>query len=102
MPKTADADGCKGAFEPENPRQNGNTSLAGQLPHRTKDPLIKSADSDFPEPGNNPEHSGEKQEPADSEGSNNSPADEGSTQTQEPGHRQKRNQDGKKDDDLAA
>jgi hypothetical protein len=31
--------------------------LAGQLPHRETDPMIKDADSDFPEPGSNPEHS---------------------------------------------
>ena len=37
-----------------------NTSLGGQLGHRDQDPLIKSNDSDFPEPGNNEEHSGEK------------------------------------------
>jgi hypothetical protein len=100
MARTADADRCKGAFEPENPRENGNTSLGGQLPHRTSDSLIKSADSDFPEPGSNPEHSGEKEEPVSSD--DRSPADEGSTQTQEPGHRQKRNQGDKEDDPLAA
>ena len=61
MPSTADPDRCKGAFEPENPRETGNTSLGGQLPHRTNDPLVKSSDSDFPEPGSNPEHSGEKE-----------------------------------------
>ncbi len=94
MPRTADADRCKGAFEPENPREQGNTSLGGQLPHRTNDSLIKSADSDFPEPGSNPEHSGEKQDTTSSE--------EGVTQTQEPGHRQKRNQGDEEDDPLAA
>ena len=91
MPRTADADRCKGAFEPENPREKGNTSLHGQLPHRTDDSLIKSADSDFPEPGSNPEHSGEKEEPASDE-----------PQTPEPGDRQKRNQGDKEDDPLAA
>ena len=35
----------------------------GQLGHRDQDPRLKSADTDFPEPGENPEHSGEPQEP---------------------------------------
>jgi len=37
----------------------GNTGLQEQLGHRDQDPLIKDADSDFPEPGNNEEHTGE-------------------------------------------
>lgn len=47
-----DQDCSKGAVESE-------TSLTGQLGHRDQDPLIKSSDTDFPEPGGNPEHSGE-------------------------------------------
>ncbi len=35
-------------------------SRAGELGHRDQNPLIKSNDSDFPEPGQNEEHSGEK------------------------------------------
>jgi hypothetical protein len=31
-----------------------------QLGHRDQDPMLKDADSDFPEPGESPEHSGEK------------------------------------------
>jgi hypothetical protein len=100
MANTPDADASKGAFEPEDPREAGNTSLGGQLPHRTNNPLIKNSDSDFPEPGSNPEHSGEREEQPSSAG--RSPGDEGSTQTQEPGHRQKRNQGDKKDDPLVA
>jgi hypothetical protein len=61
---THDADRGKGAVEPEDRQSGGNTSLQGQLPHRSQDPLIKSADTDFPEPGENPEHSGEPQEPS--------------------------------------
>ena len=57
-------DSHKGAFEPENPREKGNTSMAGQLPHRGEDPLLKSSDTDFPEPGENAEHSGEPQSPS--------------------------------------
>lgn len=55
-----DNDLGKGAMEQEDRSQQGNSSMAGQLPHRTTDPMIKEADSDFPEPGNNPEHSGER------------------------------------------
>jgi hypothetical protein len=51
-----DSDIRKGAMEQEDRSQEGNYSMHGQLPHRTKDPLIKDADSDFPEPGSNPEH----------------------------------------------
>jgi hypothetical protein len=39
-----------------------DVSMQGQLGHRDQDPLIKSADTDFPEPGGNPEHSGEPTE----------------------------------------
>lgn len=59
--RTVDMDSHKGAFEPEDPREKGNTSMAGQLPHRGEDPLLKSSDTDFPEPGENAEHSGEPQ-----------------------------------------
>jgi hypothetical protein len=54
-----DQDRGKGAVEQDEPNQPGNTSLKGQLGHRDQDPLLKSADTDFPEPGENPEHSGE-------------------------------------------
>ncbi len=54
-----DQDRGKGAVEQDEPNQSGNTSLQGQLGHRDQDPLLKSADTDFPEPGENPEHSGE-------------------------------------------
>jgi hypothetical protein len=36
--------------------------MQGQLGHRGQDPLVKQFDTDFPEPGENPEHSGERQE----------------------------------------
>lgn len=36
--------------------------MQGQLGHRDQDPLLKSADTDFPEPGENPEHSGEPED----------------------------------------
>ncbi|HZR28269.1 MAG TPA: hypothetical protein VFA71_05775 [Terriglobales bacterium] len=59
---TPDNDIAKGAMEQEDRSQHGNASLQGQLPHRTKIRLIKDSDSDFPEPGNNPEHSGEPEQ----------------------------------------
>jgi hypothetical protein len=95
MKKMRDEDIRKGAVEQESPEQPTNTSLSGQLPHRTTDPLVKSSDSDFPEPGGNPEHSGEPQ-------ANTEVNPEGLTQNQDPGHRQKRNQNDREDDPLAA
>ncbi len=89
-----DNDFRKGAFEEDNPYEKSQTSMRGQLPHRDQDPMIKAADTDFPEPGENPEHSGEETE-----------ADvnpEGQGQDQDPGHPQKQNQNQHKDDDLAA
>jgi hypothetical protein len=63
--KTArDQDRGKGAVEQNEREQPGNTSLPGQLGHRDQDPLLKSSDTDFPEPGENPEHSGEQEEAA--------------------------------------
>jgi hypothetical protein len=55
-----DQDRGKGAVEQDKPKQTGNTSMGGQLGHRDQDPMIKSSDSDFPEPGAGPEHSGEE------------------------------------------
>ncbi len=75
--------------------RKGNTSLSGQNPHRTESNLIKSNDSDFPEPGSNPEHSGQKAVKA-----GRSP--ERDQVNQDSGHRQKQNPADKKDDPLAA
>ena len=58
MPRTRDQDFGKGAVEQEDRNQFGNTSLRGQLGHRDQHPMLKRADTDFPEPGENPEHSG--------------------------------------------
>ena len=63
----SDSDASKGAVErdkpegrtssnPARPDQHGN--LSSQLPHRKID--TGGADTDFPEPGSNPEHSGEQ------------------------------------------
>jgi hypothetical protein len=54
-----DQDREKGALEQDEPTQTGNTSMRGQLGHRDQDPMLKAADTDFPEPGENPEHTGE-------------------------------------------
>ena len=75
-----DNDLHKGALEEDNPRQRPQARFKGQLSHRESDPLIKSSDTDFPEPGGNPEHSGEPQEENPEAG----------LQGQDPGHRQKR------------
>jgi len=56
-----DQDLAKGASETENHETPGNIGLQEQLGHRDQDPMLKDADSDFPEPGQNPEHSGEPQ-----------------------------------------
>jgi hypothetical protein len=45
--------------EQEDQNHFGNSSLGGQLGHRDQDQMLKDADTDFPEPGENPEHSGE-------------------------------------------
>ncbi len=66
--RSADSDLLKGAVESDTPRQHGNNSLQGQLGHRTEDEMIKSSDTDFPEPGGNPEHSGEPEEKKSPEG----------------------------------
>jgi hypothetical protein len=59
MTENKDQDRGKGAVEQQERHQQGNTSLGGQLGHRDQDPLLKGFDTDFPEPGENPEHTGE-------------------------------------------
>ncbi len=87
-------DVAKGAIEQDRRSQQTNTSLAGQLPHRTDDPLVKASDSDFPEPGNNEEHTGEPTAV--------DPSPDPEIVDQDPGESQKRNQGDQKDDPLAA
>ena len=110
MPSTLtnDDDAGKGAVEQDSPEQETNVNFAGQLPHRTESNLVKTNDTDYPEPGENPEHSGElmaknddrvQQNPDDQRNKTNP---EGQLQDQDPGQRQKQNQNDKKDDDLAA
>ena len=88
-----DNDLKKGATEDEAPGEKNMTSMAGQLGHRDEDPLIKSSDTDFPEPGESPEHSGEIKEPNQKDqdtmyapGRNS----QGETQLPEPGDKQKK------------
>ena len=52
-----DPDRGKGSLEPDDRKQAGNNSMQGQLGHRDPDPMSEGADSDFPEPGQSPEHS---------------------------------------------
>jgi len=54
-----DQDTSKGAIEIDDHYVPGNLGMQGQLGHRDQDPMLKAADTDFPEPGENPEHSGE-------------------------------------------
>jgi hypothetical protein len=61
-----DQDRLKGALEQEEKNQAGNTSMRGQLGRRDQDPMLKAADTDFPEPGESPEHSGEPEDPKSS------------------------------------
>ena len=96
-----DEDAGKGAVEQDRRNQKTNVSLSGQNGHRDQDPLLKSASSDYPEPGQNEEHTGEphaRNELDDDTGLN--PV--GVTQEQDPGFRQKQNQNKSKDDPLAA
>ncbi len=59
--KQPDNDIRKGAVEEESgsPAKANGHNLNGQLGHRDEDEMLKDADSDFPEPGSNPEHSGQ-------------------------------------------
>jgi hypothetical protein len=59
-----DSDTEKGAVESQAPydkpeQPNLHSNLADQLPHRGEGDLLEGADSDFPEPGSNPEHTGQ-------------------------------------------
>lgn len=54
-----DQDAGKGATETEDHKKPGNNGMQEQIGHRDQDPMLKDADTDFPEPGDSPEHSGE-------------------------------------------
>ena len=60
-----DGDAQKGAIESESPADKPKVSrerdaLADQLPHRNTGEFLEGEDSDFPEPGSSPEHSGQR------------------------------------------
>jgi hypothetical protein len=55
-----DNDLGKGAVESDQPGAPDQVSMSGQLPHRAGAEGAKGKDSDFPEPGQNPEHSGQR------------------------------------------
>lgn len=112
-----DNDSGKGAVEQDRPEQTTNVApLKEQLDHRDQDVLNKMNESDFPQAGQHGEHSGQVQEKnqfeedtnaGDNCGAERSQRDpdgnaEGELQDMDPGQRQKTNQGGKKDDDLAA
>jgi len=58
-----DGDAQKGAIESESPADKPKgcerDALADQLPHRNTGEYLEGQDSDFPEPGSSPEHSGQ-------------------------------------------
>ncbi len=116
-----DSDEGKGAVASDRPDQPTNVDhLRGQNDHRDQRPIKKANDTDFPEPGNSPEYSMQKQEqPNKNQGDpiaenkdtkqpdlhpKNDPDGnaEGQLNDQNPGEAQKRNQNDKKNDDLAA
>ncbi len=57
--KHSDQDRGKGAVEQDEQNDGGNTSMQGQLGHRDQDEMLKSSDTDYPEPDGAAEHSGE-------------------------------------------
>ena len=90
-----DPDAKKGAVAQDRPEQPTNTTLSGQNPHRNKGQALEGRDTDLPEPGENEEHSMEK-------GSVPKRNPEGALNDQDPGHRQKQNQNDQREDPLAS
>jgi hypothetical protein len=104
------SDDAMGGVAQDRPGQPNNTAdLNQQIDHRDQRSIKKDSDTDFPEPGSNPEYSMQKQDDPKKQGNpilhpkndpdGNAPSDE---VDQDPGERQKENQNKKKDDDLAA
>jgi hypothetical protein len=59
-----DADEHKGVVEDDSPHLRGERpasvdSMTGQLGHRNADEMTAGNDTDYPEPGSNPEHTGQ-------------------------------------------
>lgn len=96
-----DQDEGKGVVERSAGEGRTQVSVAGQTGHRDQDPLLKASDSDFPEPGQNEEHTGEPQAQNELQQDAVGCSDE-ATEDQDPGFRQKENQNKSKDDPLAA
>lgn len=96
-----DEDEAKGAVEQDRREQKTNVSLTGQNGHRDQDPLLKSMNSDYPEPGQNEEHTGEPHG-EDELNRDTELNPECRTQDQDPGFRRKENQNKSTDDPLAA
>ena len=97
---TPDADDHKGAVEQDSRDQESNTTLNGQMQHRNPSPLANSLDTDFPEPGGSPEHSG--QHDGDDQTKRERAIPEAEQQKQDAGQGQKHKQGDKKDDPQAA
>lgn len=55
-----DSDLGKGVVESGQPGTDDQVSMSGQLPHRAGAEGGRGKDSDFPEPGQSPEHSGQR------------------------------------------
>lgn len=89
-----DPDAKKGAVQQDRPEQTTNTTLSGQNPHRGKGQILQGRDTDLPEPGENEEHS--------MEGTVAKRNPEGVLNDQDPGERQKRNQNDQREDPLAS
>ena len=96
---SADPDAKKGAVAQDRPEQSTNTSMEGQNPHRGKGQILQGQDSDLPEKGENEEHSMEGSVSRTDGVAKKNP--EGVLNDQDPGHRQKLNQNDQKDDPLA-
>jgi hypothetical protein len=101
-----DPDAKKGAVAQDRPEQKTNTSLSGQNPHREKGPALEGRDSDFPERGENEEHSMEGHTQRSRFGGDpgqtqEKKSPEGVLNDQDPGERQKRNQNDQREDPLA-
>jgi hypothetical protein len=105
-----DPDGDKGAVAQDRPGQPENmASFNEQIDHRDQQSVKKGNDTDFPEPGSSPEYSMQKQDDPKKQGDPTlRPKDDpdgnagAELNDQDPGERQKQNQNDKKDDDLAA
>lgn len=96
-----------GAVEQDRPGQETNVApFEAQLDHTYQDPFNKANDSGMASHGQTPEFTGEKQESNELEQDTNAKVEKDSEAEevvdQDPGERQKENQNKKKDDDLAA